>query len=96
MGLVALIVTFAYGLNFTYGFIKSPYREMASIVAANARPQDGLILEGPSQWPLAYYYLPRRWEQRYIPTAVEAAELVDIEPAMRAMPSTSPFLAVPL
>ena len=94
VGLAALIVTFAYGLNFTYGFIKSPYREMASIVAANARPQDGLILEGPSQWPLAYYYLPGHWEQRYIPPGVEAAELVDIDPAMRTMQKNHPRLWV--
>jgi uncharacterized membrane protein len=94
LGSAALIATFAYGLNFTYGFIKSPYREMASIVAANALPADGLILEGTSQWPLAYYYLPERWPQKYIPQSVEAAELVDIDPSMRAMQTAHPRLWV--
>ena len=94
LGLAVVIVTFAYGLNFTYGFIKSPYREMATIVATHAQPQDGLILEGPSQWPLAYYYLPGRWEQRYIPPNVDAAELVNIDAAMRLMVKNHPRLWV--
>ena len=94
LGLVVLGLAFAYGLNFTYGFIKSPYREMARIVTANARPPDGLILEGTSQWPLAYYYLPQRWEQRYIPANMDAAELVDIDAEMRQMQQTHPRLWV--
>ncbi len=83
--LLGLLVSITYGLWFNYSFVKSPYREMAAVIAREARADDGVILNGTSQWPLAFYYLHGRWIQRYIPETVEAAELSDIDPAMRAM-----------
>lgn len=85
VGLIALLLTFAYGLNLNYQFVKSPYREMAAIFSREARPDDGLIQVGVGQWPLALYYLHGAWQRAYIPQNADAAELVDIDPAMRAM-----------
>ncbi|MBI5876345.1 MAG: glycosyltransferase family 39 protein [Chloroflexi bacterium] len=89
-----LAVIGLYGLNQNYGFIKSPYREMSNVVNTNGRPGDTIILHGPGQWPLALYYLKGGLPQRYIPTNAEAAELVDIDPGMRALQNSSARLWV--
>jgi 4-amino-4-deoxy-L-arabinose transferase-like glycosyltransferase len=84
-GCIALASVGVYGVNFTYQFTKSPYRELAAIISSHARLGDGVILTGTGQWPLQLYYLRQPWRMRYIPTNADAAELVDIDPAMRAM-----------
>jgi hypothetical protein len=92
--LAGLAAASLYGLAFNYGFAKSDYREMAAIVNAQARPAEGLILEGTSQWPLAFYYVGDRLAQAYIPSDSEHAELADIDTAMRAMQENHPRLWV--
>ncbi|MCA1553394.1 MAG: hypothetical protein LC737_03355, partial [Chloroflexi bacterium] len=50
-----------------------------------AKPGDGLILDGPGQWTLAFYYLRGAPSPQYIPQIPDASELVDIDPMMRAI-----------
>jgi len=58
---------------------------MAAQITNEARAEDGLILNGTGQWPLVLYYLHGAWARNYIPPSSDAAELVDIDPAMHAV-----------
>jgi len=82
--LVVLLLVSIVGAGINYSFVKSPYREMAARFVQEARPSDGIIMDGPGQWTLAAYYLAGV-QATYVPQDVGAAELVDIDPSMRAI-----------
>jgi mannosyltransferase len=83
--LVAILLANGYGIWFNYDFVKNAYREMARTVKESARPDDGIILDGPHQEYLAGYYLRGPWAQREIPTDADHAELSDLDPSLRTM-----------
>jgi hypothetical protein len=67
---------------------------MAAIVKNQARPNDVVILQGSSQWPLELYYLPNRWDKQYLPQDPDHAELSDIDAKMRTLQAHHPRLWV--
>ncbi|HDQ72513.1 MAG TPA: hypothetical protein ENN19_10505 [Chloroflexi bacterium] len=49
-----------HSLYFDPAYQRDDYRQIAADVAAQARPQDGIILNAPNQWEVFTYYHPDR------------------------------------
>jgi hypothetical protein len=81
----AVLLANAYGIWFNYDFVKNAYRDMARTVKESARPDDGIILDGPHQEYLAGYYLRGPWDQRELPAEADHAELSDLDPSLRML-----------
>ena len=90
--LLALLAANGYGVWFNYAFVKNAYRDMARVVTQGARADDALLFDGPHQEFLSAYYLRGPWARVEVPTDPAAAELSDVDAALRAVQQAHPRL----